>query len=80
MNLISFETRVLSFHGLIVPMHAVSSVLKITGNIINVIILFIQFITGFFSRRFHLFISATFRTVLLSVFSAALQLVMLINL
>ena len=30
-----------------------------------------------FSRSFNLFISATFRTVLLSVFSAALQLVML---
>ncbi len=38
MNLISFETRVLSFHGFIVPItHAVSNMLKVTGNIINVV-------------------------------------------
>ncbi len=39
MNLISFETRVLSFHGFIVHItHAVSNMLKVTGNIINVVV------------------------------------------
>ena len=38
MNLISFETRVLSFHGFIVHItHAVSNMLKVIGNIINVV-------------------------------------------